>query len=123
MSTPSDPLPLMEMLASFTYRYTNEQKLHEAIAEVLTDAGIAFEREVVDDSCRFDFQVGTIALEVKIGGSLSQALRQCKRYCERPSVSAVIIASTLAWGMQPREPMVTLHGTPIYVMKLRRQLF
>lgn len=66
---------LARTVAGFNYRYGSEVQLHEALAEVLTLAGYAFEREyVLDAKNRADFWLDGLVIEVKVDGALSEAL-------------------------------------------------
>jgi hypothetical protein len=110
---------VVETLPRFAYRFANEIALHEAMAEVLTAAGIAFEREVVaGPKDRFDFLVAPgIVIEAKINGSLSQALGQIDRYAARADVTAVVLVTTRFWG-RGGAAVDQLHGKPVRIIKL-----
>ena len=126
----TSPLLLVRRLAvllnSFAFRYASEIQLHEGIASVLDAEGIAYEREVVlDPKNRLDFLVvGAVAIEVKVGGSLSQALGQVNRYCAHGRVGGVLLASTLTWA-QHRRPAsragFSFHDKPVELAWLRRK--
>ncbi|MEG0884907.1 MAG: hypothetical protein RSH52_27100 [Janthinobacterium sp.] len=108
-----------ETLPRFAYRFANEVALHEGMAQVLTDAGIEFQREVVaGPKDRFDFLVAPgIVIEAKIKGSLSQALTQIARYAARPDVTAVVLVTTRFWGNAGAK-VDQLHGKPLRIIKL-----
>lgn len=101
-----DPMLLRRILTElprFTYRFANEVELHEGIASVLGNAGIAFEREVAASKRdRFDFLCASgIVLEAKVRGAYVPAMAQCVRYAELDSVSAVVLLTTRFWGGVP----------------------
>jgi hypothetical protein len=110
---------VVETLPRFSYRFATEIALHEAMAEVLTAAGIAFAREVVaGPKDRFDFLVAPgIVIEAKINGSLSQALAQIDRYAARADVTAVVLVTTRFWGGAGAK-VDQLHGKPVRIIKL-----
>jgi hypothetical protein len=110
---------LVETLPRFSYRYSDEISLHEAMATVLTDTGIKFQREVVaGPRDRFDFLVPPgIVIEAKIKGSLSQALTQIARYAARPDVTAVVLVTPRFWGSSSAN-VDQLHGKPVRIIKL-----
>lgn len=112
---------LANLLAGFSYRFGSETQLHEAIAQVLTQDGRAFRREVrIDDKNRFDFDLAGIIIEVKIKGSLSEALHQVDRYCALDHVRGVLIASSVRWAVV-QEPK-PIRGKPVRVIHLKRQI-
>lgn len=76
---------LARTLGAYLYRYSSEVKLHEAMAEVLTKAGASFKREhILDARNRADFWLDGLVIEVKVDGTLSEALRQVDRYINLP---------------------------------------
>lgn len=117
---------LGRVLGQYAYRYADEIQLQDRIAVALAEHGYEFERERrIDDRNRFDFFVaGGLVIEVKVDGSLSEALRQMVRYCELPDVNAVLLASTKAWAdFQVSEEVRRngWYGKPFAVVRLRRQ--
>jgi hypothetical protein len=115
---------VIETLPRFAYRFADEVALHEALAGVLTSAGITFEREVVaGPRDRFDFLVAPgIVVEAKIKGSLSKALAQVGRYAARDDVAAVVLVTTRFWGAE-KTGMQTIHGKPVHIVKLQGASF
>lgn len=115
---------LVETLPRFSYRYSDEISLHEAMATVLTDAGIEFQREVVaGPRDRFDFLVPPgIVIEAKIKGSMSKALIQINRYAARDDVKAVVLVTTRFWGLT-KTGAHELHGKPVHIIKLQGASF
>jgi hypothetical protein len=112
-------------LGNYAYRFGNELQLHDRLAEVLAEHGYSFEREyVLDAKNRCDFWIaGGLAIEVKVDGGFSQAMRQAiGRYIALPQVRGVLIASTERWARKvsmvdrPRWA-----GKPAHVVHLRRQ--
>lgn len=117
---------IMTLLPRFAYRFSDEASLHAGIGHVLSEAGIAFEREyIAGPQDRFDFLCPPgIVIEAKIHGSISPALAQCARYAAREDVSAVVLATSRAWGRAPKlASNATLHGKPMRVIHLRGQSF
>ncbi|WP_439444469.1 hypothetical protein ABWU93_11495 [Xanthomonas translucens pv. translucens] len=113
---------LARLLGGFRYRYGSEVQLHEAMASVLAGAGHAFEREYrLDDRNRVDFWLYGLVIEVKVGGSLSEALHQADRYIHLPAVTGVLLASTARWGETRLAARPTAHGKPLQLVRLSRQ--
>lgn len=113
---------LARMVGGFNYRYGNEVQLHEALAEVLTMAGYAFEREyVLDAKNRADFWLDGLVIEVKVDGALSEALRQVDRYIALPQVKGVLLASTQRWAAQQLDARPAWQGKPFQMVRLGRQ--
>lgn len=113
---------LANQLAGYAYRYSNETRLHEAMANVLELHGFAYEREVaLDARNRVDFIVDGIVIEVKVGGSMSDALHQVGRYINLPQVKGVILASTTRWADTEMEAKPAWLDKPFRMIKLQRQ--
>ena len=103
-------------ISSRGFQYTCEDELQQAIASVLTDCSIPFDRESrMTKSDRPDFRLGDIALEVKVDGSRSEVMRQLHRYAQIPEVSVVILVTdkNRHRGM-PR----TMNGKDVHVIYL-----
>lgn len=115
---------LISVISSYSYRFGSEVDLHKGISHALSAAGIRFEHEFVAGPFdRFDFLTeSAVVLEVKINGSLSKALLQCKRYAQRDDVAAVILVTTQPWGQTPDNNLM-VHGKPLRIIKLRRSSF
>ncbi|HGM7877007.1 TPA: hypothetical protein ACKRQV_001276 [Pseudomonas aeruginosa] len=110
------------LLGGYLYRYSSEVKLHEAIAEVLDQAGIIFERErILDAKNRADFWVDGLVIEVKVDGTLSEALRQVDRYIHLPQVTGVLLASTQRWAAAPLKDRPAWGGKAFQMVRLGRQ--
>jgi hypothetical protein len=72
-----------------------EASLQNAIALALGEAHIAFEREVeLGPGSRIDFLVGSVGIEVKVDGSLSDVTRALHRYLSHERLSSVVLATT-----------------------------
>lgn len=114
---------LTRCLGSYLYRYGSEIQLHESLAKVLDDAGHKHTREfVLDARNRADFLVeGGIVLEVKVDGTLSEALRQVDRYINLEQVKGVILASTQRWADTPMADRPAWKGKPFAMIRLGRQ--
>lgn len=128
MSQAHDPMllrRLMETLPRFCYRFGNEIELHRGIAEVLTGAGIAFEREVVaGPRDRFDFLCpGGIVIEAKVKGSMAPALAQCARYLARHDVSAVLLVTTRHWGADTAAKYTSTSSKSVHMLKIKGASF
>lgn len=113
---------IARLLGNYRYRYGNEIQLHEALATVLEGAGYDFEREyVLDAKNRADFWLDGIVVEVKVGGSLAQALRQADRYITLPHVAGVVLASTERWGETQLADRPAWGGKAFQMVRLGRQ--
>jgi len=112
---------LAKLLSGYAYMYSDEKQLHDAIALALDQEGISYEREhIADSSNRFDFLVeGDLVIEIKVQGSLADALRQVTRYCGLEKVKAVLVAATCAWARQVS--LDDINGKPVAIAYLRRQ--
>lgn len=110
------------ILSAYAYRFGSEVQLHERLAQVLGDAGVSYVREkVLDARNRADFWLDGIVIEVKIDGSLPEALAQVGRYINLPDVHGVLLASTKHWAAQPLRDRPKWHGKPFAMAYIRRQ--
>lgn len=114
---------LAAAMGGYSYRYAHETQLHDRLAEVLLEQRVEFERErSIDAKNRLDFFVaGGIVVEVKVDGSLAQALRQIERYAALEDVAAVLLATTQRWGDDQIKKGATFRGKPFQMVRLRRQ--
>lgn len=121
----------IEALASHSYLYADEARLHALIGGALVQTGLEFVHEHrLDAKNRADFwlpihdgglvNIG-IVIEVKVKGSLSDALFQCGRYRALPTVRAVILASSCRWADQL--PTAEELASGVSVVHLRRSCF
>lgn len=114
---------LASLLGKFNYRYGSEVQLHDRLEWVLSHAGHAFAREfVLDAKNRADFRLDSgLVIEVKVDGSLSEALRQVDRYIHLPQVTGVLLASTARWADQQLVDRPAWGGKPFHLVRLQRQ--
>ena len=99
------------VLRASSLRYGTERILQDGIEVALAGAGFEVRREVnltVKD--RIDFMVGTVGIEVKIGGTLNDAIRQLHRYAASDKVSELLLVTSRA--MLARVPS-ELDGKPV----------
>lgn len=109
-------------LAGYAYRYSSEVALHESLAKVLKAQGFELIQEHrLDARNRFDFWINGIVIEVKVDGSLSDALRQVNRYINLPEVKGVILAGTPRWAGEPLAQKPEWNGKPFKMVRLARQ--
>lgn len=101
----SRPLPL-----------SDEKTLQKEISSLFDAHGIQHKREVsLGQGDVIDFMLpGGIGVEAKMGRVSKRLIyRQCKRYCERPQVSALVLVSATAMGF----PM-QIEGKDCYYVSL-----
>lgn len=83
-------------ITGYRYSFTSESELQDAIAQVLTDAGLAHEREVhLSSRDRIDFLLlSGLGIEVKeIASSQTTVLRQLLRYAQSDRVKALALVT------------------------------
>lgn len=116
---------LLVMLPEHRYRLENEKTVQDGVAEVLTAIDVPFEREYSVGADRFDFLcAGSIVIEVKVAGSLPEALRQADRYCAHEFVSAVVIAnSRFGFRRGAVSQVDQLRGKPVHAVHLPGRWF
>lgn len=112
---------LRAMLRKYRFTFKNELELQDGIQEVLTLNHVSHRREArLNDSDRPDFLVGDIVIEVKVGGALSEVIRQLHRYAHSPDVKGILLVSSKA--RHGGVPMF-LNGKPVQVMSLMENAF
>jgi hypothetical protein len=109
---------LARLLSRYSYRFSTEADLQGGVESVLEKNGVAFEREkILTPADRPDFMVAALAIEVKIGGSVSALLRQCSRYLQLDAVDGLLI---VAGGSRLATQIPTeLCGKPVAVLNVR----
>ncbi len=108
---------LIALLAGFRYPVITERALQDGIEAALREGQILYAREVaLNSSDRPDFLLpdGTV-IEIKIKGSLAEALRQVHRYARSPRVTALLVVGTPHW--LPRLPE-RIGGKPLRSLRL-----
>ena len=127
MSYNLDLMPVvLAQLKTHRFHFDSEMTLQLGIEQVLVNANFAFRREYPLGKDFVDFFVGHptsgpgIAIEVKVGGSLSAVTRQLHRYAEHPDVATIVLATTLL--RHNRMPSV-MCGKPTHVVVLRSGSF
>ncbi|MGH8075643.1 MAG: hypothetical protein ACREO4_16455 [Lysobacter sp.] len=94
---------LRELLQAHRFTFRDERQLQEAIASVLDEAGIRYEREkVITPVSRLDFYLPQcrIGIEVKVQGAAAVAWRQVERYLGHADVDGVLLAASRAWALR-----------------------
>lgn len=97
----TDVVGIADLVTQYSYRFASEAELQQAIGRVLEDYGLEVERErPVGPRDRLDLWLprSGIAIEVKVAGSLTTAMRQVERYLQLPEVSGVVLAAARSWG-------------------------
>lgn len=103
-------------LGRWAFKYATEAELQAGIQRVLEVTEIAHEREaILDEKSRVDFLIGTIGVECKIDGGLSDLTRQVHRYTACDRISAVIVVTS---KFQHRRLPRTMNGKPVHVIWL-----
>lgn len=97
--------------------FVAEDELHAAIGLAFAAAGIAFEHEVDTPQGRLDFRVGSIPIEVKVGGSRAALLRQIDRYASGDAPCVVVVTSLRRLALQLP---ATIHEKPVHAILVRR---
>lgn len=119
-TSPSEAERICRLLAGYRFSFQSESALQAGIAAALDRHFISFKKEHrLDERSRPDFLIGTIAVEVKTQGTISEFLRQAHRYLTHESVSALIVIGTPKWmPLVPSE----LIGKPIFTVRLLSSL-
>jgi hypothetical protein len=105
-----------QALARYRMPVTPELALQDTVEKALRLEGLSFEREVRRGADRIDFLVGSVGVELKVKGALSEVTRQLERYALWDEVTEVLLVTTRGHhlGMVP-----TLNGKPVLVHVVR----
>jgi hypothetical protein len=86
---------LKGLLAAYRIDCTDELTLQEGIARILTEHAVPFEREYrLGARDRPDFFVAGVAVECKVGGSVTELIRQLTRYAEHECVAELLVVTS-----------------------------
>jgi hypothetical protein len=109
-------LELALYLESFRYDSGSEAALQEGVAASLAKAGLGFEREVeLAAGDRIDFLAGTVGVEVKVSGGLSEVTRQLHRYAKSERIQELLLVTN---SVRLARVPASLQGKPIHVAAL-----
>jgi hypothetical protein len=116
-----DMASITSALENKRFRFSSEVDLQEGIEIALLQACLPFEREkVLSSRDRPDFVVDQqFAIEIKIQGTLSQALRQINRYAEHAKIKAILVVGTPHWVHHIPD---VVGGKPVFAMRLTGSL-
>lgn len=106
---------LRSHLRQFRFNFCSEKDLQSGIEQVLAGR-FTFRREVpLNAKDRPDFLIDeSIVLEVKIGGSAAEVMRQIARYAACDQVSGILLVTNRAKHSLP----ATFNGKPLVVHSL-----
>lgn len=108
-------------LRASEFHFNDELDLQNGIAKLLDSLGVGYLREAQIGSgreSRVDFLIFRVALEVKVGGSTADVIRQLSRYAGADSVDELIlVTSRLRHRMQLPG---SINGKPLFVMEIVR---
>lgn len=104
-------------LSGARFLCADEEELQRAVAKVLDDAAIPYQREVrLSARDRVDFMVDGIAIELKVKTGAKELLRQVLRYAEHAQVESVLVGST---SHRALDLPFTANGKVLRVVHLR----
>jgi hypothetical protein len=111
-----DVLSIIDAIESRRLRHANERQLQDALAMVLDQVGLSYQREHrLSDEDVIDFLVeGCLGMEVKVGGSEAALLRQVARYAQHGAIARLLVVTT-----KPHQLPPTVCGKPITVLVLQ----
>lgn len=106
---------IKSLLRAARFAATDEATIQEALAQLFTQHGVVFKREVVlGPRMRIDFLIEGLGIEVKVSGSRFEVLRQLKRYADTERIKALLLVTTCARHTVP----ATLSRKPVEVVRL-----
>lgn len=109
-----------DALARYRLPVSVEKAMQDAVESALRSEGLAAKREVTRGADRIDFLVGSIGVELKVKGSVSEVSRQLERYALWEDVTELLLVTTRGHHLAvPRE----VNGKPVLVHTVRGVLF
>lgn len=105
-------------IRSRSYRYASEVELQDRVEDALRARALPVEREVQLDATRssiIDMRVGTVGVEVKVGGSTANVERQLRRYAQTGEVVALVLVTNRT---RHRTIAPVVAGIPVHVVSL-----
>jgi hypothetical protein len=111
------PQEIVRVLGALRVELSHEKSTQAQIADGLTQAGIAFEREHrLSDRDVVDFLIGGTAVEVKLRRARpAEIFKQLRRYARHDRVSALVLATNRPMGLPG-----AIEGKPAYYVSLGR---
>lgn len=114
---------LATLIKRHRYFWANEYELQDSLEKVLKQAGLEPRREhrLSDTGDRLDFYLPArrgfdrIAIEVKVGGSLTNVIRQLARYAKSEAVDGILLVTAVARLTQVPPEIL---GKPVKVASL-----
>lgn len=109
---------IVQIIHGRMFTLSDEKHMQEQLEDVLTDAGISFEREKrLSPGDVVDFLVdGGTAIECKLKGQRKMKIfRQLERYAAHEGVTEIVLVTNVAMGLPP-----TIGGKPAYYASLGR---
>lgn len=112
---------LARLLLSVRFRFCSELDLQDGIEQLLQQHKLAYVREKsLSAQDRPDFVVdGNLAIEIKIQGTLAQALRQIHRYAQHREITSILLVGSPSWIL--RVPSL-VGGKPVTAIRITESL-
>lgn len=108
---------LRDILNGWQFSVTREKETQDQIYELIKNEFYNVEKEYkLGRGSVIDFIInGEIGIEVKVKGSKTDILRQCKRYCSYDEIKCLVLITARSMGF-PEE----INGKPCYYISLTR---
>jgi hypothetical protein len=92
------------LLRSYRFNFTSEDELQSAVEAVLRENNVEFVRECkMSGKDRIDFLIGNIGLEIKVGFSYADVVRQLHRYAQSEQIEALVLLTSRLQHVMPKE--------------------
>lgn len=93
-----------ELLRSYRFNFATEAELQSAVETILIENKFEFIREFnLTEKDRIDFLIGSVGLEIKIGFSYADVIRQLHRYAQSERIEALILLTSRLQHSMPLE--------------------
>lgn len=83
-----------DALARYRMPVSVERELQDSVERALRAEKLEFRREVTRGADRIDFVVGSVGVELKVKGSVSEVSRQLERYALWPELTELLLVTT-----------------------------
>lgn len=104
INQPAQLTTIENLLRSYRFNFTSEEELQSAVEAIFTENQVNFAREYrLSGKDRIDFLIGTIGLEIKVGFSYADVIRQLHRYAQSPQIEALILLTSRLQHQMPQE--------------------
>ncbi len=109
-----------DALARYRMPVSVERELQDSVERALRAEKLAFKREVTRGADRIDFVVGSVGVELKVKGAVTEVHRQLERYAAWEELTELLLVTTRGHHLAMPN---SIGGKPVLVHMVRGVLF